>query len=140
MSGRNHGFLKPKEPEPKPVRWIPHVLRNNFVVDVNIPDEEAAERYGLWEMKAVEDFRHAGQEIKAGDTVTMTGNIAVFTAQYGHAVFTDQAARQEKENRVLDEARKLDMPENIKTLAAFARNEPITLPPFAEPKRFAGKP
>jgi hypothetical protein len=115
----NHGYVTVNEPPVEPRPWIPQTLARILVMEMNIPDEVAIAKYGLWELKCIKEFRAAGQQIKVGDTLSLPGNTATFATLDRNTDFADDKRKKEEEKLLADAAR-LDMPENIKELAAFA--------------------
>jgi hypothetical protein len=115
----DHGEITVRVPAAKPEPFIPHVLRLGVII-TGIPHAEAVEKYGLWELRAVTDFMAAGHNIEKGDTVKLPGNDAVFLVQDGRAVFVDDQ-RMKDEAQVFADAAKLNLPQNLRQLAAFAK-------------------
>src|SRR5436190_8000426 len=106
----NHGEVMVPVPEAKSPPFIPMFLRQVGVVTLGLSHEESVEQYTLCDLIAVTSCRVNGHEIAPGDTFKLPGNQAIFLVQDGHCVFAD-SERGKEEERVLEAARKLSLPE-----------------------------
>jgi hypothetical protein len=114
---QHHGQLEPIEPmrEPRPV--LPMILRGSGLT-LNLPYDEALEKYGIWTVKITKNTRVHGKLLQPGDTAKLTGDVVQQLVASGMASIDDP--RMAEEARIIDEAAALGLPQKIRELASFA--------------------
>lgn len=114
---KHHGQLKDPIPQPRPEEIpIPRTLQRQGIIS-NLYGKAAEEKYGIWEMEALQDFDADSGPIKKGERFSIVGNQAVDLAFYRMAKFTDKRAIAEAE--LIAKAQELGFSANAKELQAF---------------------
>ena len=96
---------------------------------MNLPHEEAVERYGLWAVKILQRCKVHGQTLEPGDEAELSGDVVQQFVLNGRAVVTDKRAKEEAE--VINRATALGLPQKIREIVAFA---PRKRDSFVRPK------
>lgn len=114
----NHGRLAVSAPAPS-APLIPRALRGkSFTSRAGKSAKQLEEEYGVWRCRALADMRVAGHAVAKGDTFLETGDQAVTVVLMGLAEFDDE--KLEEENRVIEAAKKLGLPQTIREIAGKA--------------------
>jgi len=114
---QHHGQIQPIEPPPRERPVLPTILRGNGLT-LNLPYDEALEKYGLWTVKITKNTRVHGKLLQPGDTAKLTGDVVQQLVGSGMASIDDP--RMAEEARIIDEAAALGLPQKIRELASFA--------------------
>ena len=115
---QNHGQVQPIEPTPRESRPVlPMILRGNGLT-LNLPYDEALEKYGLWTVKITKNVYVHGKLLQPGDTAKLTGDVVQILVGQGKARIDDP--RMAEEAAIIDKAAALGLPQKIRELAAFA--------------------
>ena len=114
--GKQHGEVRPKETEPIEVPVLPIVLKG--CLTLNLPFEEAVERYGLWKVTILQRCCVHGTILEPGDSAELTGDVVQLLVLRRDAIVEDKRMREEAE--VINRAVQLGMPQKIREIAAFA--------------------
>ncbi len=80
--------------------------------------ERSIERYGLWEIVALNSFSYRGHHLEKGDRARIPGNVAWVLSRHRDADFVD--SRMDEEDRAADEVARLAVPLAAKDNPAFA--------------------
>src|SRR5207244_5597461 len=112
----NHGEVTINQPKPVEPPALPLVLRGSL--SLNLPYEEAVEKYGLWKVTILERCSVNGKILEAGDEADLTGDVVQMLVLRRTAVVADKRAREEAE--IINRAAELGLPQKIRELVAFA--------------------
>ena|SRR2546426_17150 len=93
IGGKQHGEVRPKEPEPIEAPVLPIVLKGSLTL--NLPHEEAVERYGLWKVKILRRCSVHGTILDPGDSADLTGDVVQMLVMRRDAVVEDKRMREE---------------------------------------------
>jgi hypothetical protein len=115
---KDHGEVKPIEATARELRPVlPMLLRANGLT-LNLPYDEALEKYGLWKVQITKRCWVHGKLLQAGDTAQLTGDVVQQLVGSGRASITDPRMAEEAE--IIDKAARLGLPQKIREIAAFA--------------------
>jgi hypothetical protein len=115
---QDHGQLEPIEPPPhKPRPVLPMLLRANGLT-LNLPYDEALERYGLWKIKIIKNCYVRGKLLQPGDTAEVDGAVVQQLVGSGWASVDDP--RMAEEADIINKAAAMGLPQKIREIAAFA--------------------
>ena len=116
----HHGILTPfTSPKPTPGR-IPRSLQSG-VIELQsgwMDHERSIERYGLWEIVALNSFSYRGHHLEKGDRAKLPGNVAWVLSRHRDADFVD--ARMDEEDAAAAEVARLAIPLSARDNPAFA--------------------
>ena len=116
---QHHGQLEPDEPTPREWRPVlPMILRGSGLT-LNLPYDEALEKYGLWKVTITKNTYVHGKLLQPGDTAELTGDVVQALVGMGKASINDPRMAEEAE--IIDKAAALGLPQKIRELASFAR-------------------
>jgi hypothetical protein len=112
----NHGEVSPNIPARVEAPPLPLILRESLIL--NLPHEEAVDRYGLWKVSILERCSVHGQILEAGDEAELTGDVVQTLVLQGKATVADKRMRDEAE--IINKAAALGLPQKLREIAAFA--------------------
>jgi len=113
----HYGQLQPIESTPRERPVLPMILRGSGLT-LNLPYDEALEKYGLWQVKITKTTSVHGKLLQPGDTAKLTGDVVQQLVGSGMASIDDP--RMAEEAAIIDKAAALGLPQKIRELAAFA--------------------
>ena len=117
---KNHGILTPfTSPKLTPGR-IPRSLQSG-VIELQsgfMDHERSIERYGLWEIVALNSFTYRGHHLEKGDRARIPGNVAWVLSRHRDADFVD--ARMDAEDAAAAEVARLAIPLPARDNPAFS--------------------
>ena len=88
-------------------------------MSLNLPYDEALDKYGLWRVKITKTTSAHGKRLQPGDTAKLTGDVVQQLLGSGMASIDDPGISEEI--AIIDKAAALGLPQKIRELAAFAR-------------------
>jgi hypothetical protein len=114
---KSWGQIFPKVPKGPQLPQLPIVLRGGGMI-LNLPAEEARERYGLWKTKILSRSCVYGQILEPGDTAELTGDVVFTLVCQGTAEVSDPKMKEEAD--IINKAAEFGLPQKIRELASFA--------------------
>jgi len=116
----HHGILTPFTPPKLTPGRIPRSLQSG-VIELQsgfMDHEKSIERYGLWEIVALNPFTYRGHHLEKGDRARIPGNVAWVLSRHRDADFVD--ARMDAEDAAAAEVARLAVPIAAKNNPAFS--------------------
>ena len=110
------GQIQPKVPALVEEPALPILLRG--FLTLNLPYDEAVDKYGLWEVTMLERCWVWGTLLEPGDDAELTGDVVQQLVRQRKAIVKDKRMREEAE--VVNRAAALGLPQKIREIAAFA--------------------